>query len=102
VKYKGRILKWDTVVQQKTVELGRYLIGRSPQLDFSAPAPIFPWVSSREMRAKILALTSYEAKQLGIGKSTLHYLRKNAEKNMSHRLYAPVFEKLSRNGGKEH
>jgi len=27
VKYKGRTFKWDTVIEQKTVELGRYLIG---------------------------------------------------------------------------
>jgi hypothetical protein len=24
--YKGRILKWDTVIQEKTSELARYLI----------------------------------------------------------------------------
>src|SRR5208337_4046247 len=35
VKYKGRVLKWDTVIQEKATELGRYLNGRSPRLDFS-------------------------------------------------------------------
>jgi len=35
VTYKGRTLKWDTVIQEKAVELGRFLIGRSPSVDFS-------------------------------------------------------------------
>ena len=33
VRYKGRGLKWDTVIEQKTVELGRYLAGRAGRLD---------------------------------------------------------------------
>ena len=28
VSYKGRVLKWDTVIQEKTSELARYLSGR--------------------------------------------------------------------------
>ena len=34
VKYKGRVLKWDTIIQEKTNELARYLNGRPPKLDF--------------------------------------------------------------------
>ena len=95
-------MKWDTVIQEKTSELARYLNDRSSQVDFSVPVPMFQKSATLQMRARILALTSYEAKQLGIGKSTLHYLRKNAGTNLPHRLYAPVIEKLSRNGGKGH
>ena len=39
VGYKGRGLKWDTVIEQKTVELGRYLVGRTSGVDFSEPQP---------------------------------------------------------------
>jgi len=39
VRYKGRALKWDTVIEQKTVELGRYLVGRTSRLNFSEPSP---------------------------------------------------------------
>jgi len=38
VKYKGRTFKWDTVIEQKTVELGRYLIGGTGRLDFTEPS----------------------------------------------------------------
>jgi CRISPR-associated protein Cas1 len=39
VKYKGPTLKWDTVIEQKTAELGRFLIGRTDRLDLSEPSP---------------------------------------------------------------
>jgi CRISPR-associated protein Cas1 len=39
VRYKERALKWDTVIEQKTAELGRYLAGRNSGLDFSEPSP---------------------------------------------------------------
>jgi len=29
VKYKERVLKWDTVIQEKTSELARYVNGRA-------------------------------------------------------------------------
>ena len=50
-------MKWDTVVQEKTVELGRYLIGRSPQVDFSEPVPILERTDNRAVREMILSLS---------------------------------------------
>jgi CRISPR-associated protein Cas1 len=38
-RYMGRNLKWDTVIEHKAVELGRYLDGRSSKLDFSESSP---------------------------------------------------------------
>lgn len=76
--YKGRILKWDTVIERKATELGRYLIGRSQSVDFSDPPAEMVRSDDRELRAKVIALTQPEAGKLGIGRSTLHYLRKSA------------------------
>jgi CRISPR-associated protein Cas1 len=39
VTYKGRSLKWDTVIEQKTIEMGRFIASRSARLDFSNPSP---------------------------------------------------------------
>jgi len=83
VRYKGRALKWNTVIHQKTNELGQFLIGRSSALDFAEPAPRLERYHDREIRAKILALKSSQARTLGIGRSTLHYLRRNAEVHKS-------------------
>jgi CRISPR-associated protein Cas1 len=72
VRYMGRSLKWDTVIEHKAVELGRFLIGKSSALGLVEPVPRLEKHDDRKMRAKILAVTSSEAKQLSLGKSTLH------------------------------
>ena len=94
VKYKGRVLKWDTMIQEKTSELGRYLSGRSQRPDFSEPAPILERTDNRAVREAILSLTQTEASKRGIGKSTLHYLRKKARSNSAFNTYSNVRSKL--------
>jgi hypothetical protein len=47
-----------------------------------------------ELRERILALTSSHAKQLGIGKSTLHYLRQKASGQTPFNVYAKSHRKL--------
>jgi hypothetical protein len=47
------------------------------------------------LREKILALSQLEARKLGIGKSTLHYLRRKASDSArSFRVYGKVRKKL--------
>jgi CRISPR-associated protein Cas1 len=87
VKYKGRAFKWDTVIEQKTAELGRYLIGGTGRLDFTEPSPQLARIDSKALRCRILSLSKSEAKKLGIGKSTLHYLRKRAGSERSFKVY---------------
>lgn len=96
VEYEGRTLKWDTVIEQKALELSRYLTGKTLALDFSEPAPVFERTDSREIRERILSLSQSEASELGIGKSTLHYLREKARERGSFELYEPVRRKLLR------
>ncbi len=92
--YKGRVMKWDTVIEQKTNELGRILVNKSSIVDFSEPYPKLVRNDDRQLRATIIALTQSEARELDIGKSTLHYLRLrvttprplNVHKGMLHRL----------------
>jgi len=94
VTYSGRALKWDTVIEQKTVELGRYLTGKTSELDFSEPPPRLVRTHDHELRRKILDLSTSGARSLGIKKSTLHYLRKNAADNRSFKVYRKVRKKL--------
>ena len=94
LRYKDRALKWDTVIEQKTVELGRYLAGRTSQLNFSDPSPNLTRTDDRELRRRILSLSQPDARRLGIGRSTLHYLRKNAKSTDSLRTYQKVRDKL--------
>jgi len=96
VRCRGRALKWDTVIEQKTVELSRYMIGRSSNVDFSEPSPILRRIDDRELRSRILSVSQREAQRLGIGKSTLHYLRKNARDSGPLKVYKPVVSALNR------
>jgi len=84
VRYRGRALKWDTVIEQKTNELCRFLTGKAKSLDFVVPALKLFREDNSELQAKILELTHSETKQSGIGKSTLCYLHRNAKgRNLS-------------------
>jgi len=94
VRYKGRSLKWDTVIEQKTAELGRYLVGRTGRLDFSEPRLSLHRTDDRELRRRILGLSQREARGIGIGKSTLHYLRRNARNQRAFKVYCEVRHKL--------
>jgi CRISPR-associated protein Cas1 len=93
VTYKGREFKWDTIIEQKTFELVRFLFGKSV-LDFGEPAPKLPLHDDRELRERILAMTSSHAKQLGIGKSTLHHLRKSAREARFFKTYRKIHDRL--------
>ncbi|MFI5450236.1 MAG: CRISPR-associated endonuclease Cas1 [Candidatus Bathyarchaeia archaeon] len=94
VAYRGRHMRWDNVIQHKTVELSRFLVGKSSTLNFDEPSPVLERADNRLMREKILSLTQSEARTRGIGRSTLHYLRKNACKDQF-TIYKPVMRKLS-------
>ena len=90
VTYKGRVLKCDTVIEQQAGEFGGFLTGKILKLDFVEPAPKLERQDDREMRAKILSMTVSQAKQLGIEKSTLHYLQQNAKDGQSFKVYEKV------------
>ena len=82
------------LIQQKAVELSRFLVGKSGAVDFEEPSPKFNALDNSELRSKILALSQSEARELGIGKSTLHYLSRNARSEGSFRIYGKVGNKL--------
>jgi CRISPR-associated protein Cas1 len=91
-------LKWDTVIQQKTIELSRYLTGRTRSLSFSEPSPVLSRADSEKLRRRILSLSQSNAQSLGIGKSTLHYLRRNVSSQSAFRTYHKVLTKLHKTG----
>jgi CRISPR-associated protein Cas1 len=94
VEYKDRVLRWDTVIEQKATELSRFLGGRSRELDFTEPRPIHVRSDSSSLRNEILSLTQQDATKAGIGKSSLHYLRQNAHNPKCFRTYKSVMSRL--------
>jgi len=94
VKYKGKTWKRDTIILNKTQELARLLLDKSKQIDFRDPCPNLQRSDTKDLRGRILESTQREAKELGIGKSTLHYLRKNAGKDGRFKVYQKVAYRL--------
>ncbi|MBN1357573.1 CRISPR-associated endonuclease Cas1 [Candidatus Bathyarchaeota archaeon] len=93
-KYKGGVCKWDTIILRKTQELSRYLSGKTKKIDFAESPLKLERNDTLGLRKRIMELTEKEARELGIGKSTLHYLRKNARSNKSFKTYRKVAQKL--------
>src|SRR5208282_5145618 len=54
VKYNGRVLKWDTVIERKATELSRFLIRRSREIEFIEPCPILERSDNLKIRKHIL------------------------------------------------
>jgi len=94
VEYKRRTWKWDTVILNKTQELARFLLDRSNEIGFVEPRPCLQRSDAQKLRRRILELTQRGARELGIGKSTLHYLRENARDNHSYKVYGKVLSKF--------
>jgi len=94
VMYHGDRVKWDTLIGLKAQEFARFLIGRSEGFDLKSPAPILERSDTRDLRERILSLSASEAQKLGIGKSSLHYLKNHARGRKSFKIYKPVLEKL--------
>ncbi len=69
-------------------------MGKQLSLDFVEPAPGLDRQDDRELRSKIRSLTASEARPLGIGKSTLHYMRRNAQHRRQFKSDRKVREKL--------
>ena len=94
VDYNGRVLKWDTVIEQKATELNWFLVGKLKSLSFAKPTLELKRYDNRETRNRILELTQESARELGIGKSTLHYLRRNCMSDDRFTIYRKVRKKL--------
>jgi len=95
IAYKGKTWKWDTIILGKTQELARFLLDRSKHVDFIEPRPNLQRSDTTELRKRILELTQIEARELGIGKSTLHYLRRHALERKPFKLSQKIADRLT-------
>jgi CRISPR-associated protein Cas1 len=96
VKYKGKTWNWDTVIQVKTQELARFLLGGSECINFNEPMAALARPDTLNVRKIVLRLSTTEAKRLGIGRSTLHYLRTRSNEGQLLRVSQKVKSRLSR------
>ena len=83
------------MIEQKANELGRFLTRKASRLDFEEPTPTLDRPDDRELRPKILGLTASQARQLRIGKGSLHYLREKSRSDRFLKLYDGTRGKLA-------
>ena len=95
VRYKGKFYSWDTLIRLKAQELANYVVGKRADLDFGEPKPVLHKTDSEAVRSGILSMTTAEARELGIRKNTLWYLRDRAKTEKTFRVYGKVATKLS-------
>jgi len=98
VRYGGRVFKWDTVIEQKTTELGRFLANRTGRLDFAEPTPTLYRMDYQKLRRRIFSLSQSEARELVIGKSTLHYLRRKTASERPFKVHNEVYSRIISTG----
>jgi len=94
VSYRMGGMMWCNVINMKAQELAHYILGKKSRIDFSEPKLELNMEDDFKLRQKILSLSQKEAKEIGIGKSSLHYLRKHAKNDKSFKVYEKVKEKL--------
>jgi hypothetical protein len=90
----GSRRRYDTLLADDARKLANFLTGSSKKLDFGAPSSVDEVQVDAELRARILGLTVEERKKLGIPKTTLWYIQKDASKGVR-RLYRKTQSLLS-------
>jgi CRISP-associated protein Cas1 len=96
VRYDGRVLKWDTVIERKAMELGRYLVGRTSKLNLSEPSPTLQRHDSGDLRKRILGLSESEARRHGLPRSTYYHLKRSVKSERSFTMHARTRMKLQK------
>lgn len=71
------------------------MVEKSSKFEFGAPAVELARCEYRELGARILKLTQSEARELDIGKSTLHYLKNRAGNSRMFVLHSKTLDKLT-------
>jgi len=87
VQYKSRSYAWNMILKLKTQELARYLVDRTCELDLVGPRLDFNSEDSRELRQKVLSLSLFEARKLGMGKSSFWNLQNRCGSNIPLKVY---------------
>ena len=87
--YEPRItLGNDSSIKNKKISSIYYR--ENQKIDFNNPTPDLNSIDSKELRKKILSLTTIEARRQGINKSTLWYLQQRAHSQRPLYLYKKI------------
>ena len=95
VIYCGKSYHWDTIIQLKTQQLAKYILGKTKEINFSNTSPCLVNLDEKELRNRILSLSTSEARKHGIRKNTLWHLKKRAKERKPLEVYSKISDKLT-------
>ncbi|MCA9827522.1 MAG: hypothetical protein KC444_03900 [Nitrosopumilus sp.] len=90
-QYSYKIILQDTLQQ-----FANFIVDKKKELEFAIPK-IHPSNKNTTLLSnKILGITPHQRKQMGISKSTLHYLKNNIIQGKQTRAYSKTLDKIQR------
>ena len=90
----GKQYSYQIILQDNLQQLANFIVEKKKGLDFVIPKMKLNRNDNVELRDKILNMTSYERKQLGINKSTLWYIKKNLSEGKTSTIYEKILLKI--------
>jgi len=92
----GRNHSFETLIQETARKLARHLTGAKGRLDFSYPFAIEDsGHASADLKDRVASMTYAEAREVGISKAGLFYMKRRAAEGKPLRLYAGVRQRLA-------
>ena len=90
----GKNYSYQIILQDNLQQLGNFIVGKKKEFDFVIPKMRLNRNDEKELREKILNLTTEERKQLRINKSTLWYMKKHLSEKKYSKIYRKTIEKI--------
>ena len=90
----GKNYSYQIILQDNLQQLSNFIVEKKKEFDFSIPKIKLNRNDNLELREKILSMTPYERKQLGINKSTLWHIKKNLSEGKTPKIYEKILLKI--------
>jgi len=87
---KDKHYSYQIILQDNLRQLVSFIVDKKKEFDFVIPKMNLNRNDNLELREKILSMTPYERKKLGINKSTLWYIKKNLSEGKTLKIYEKI------------
>jgi len=94
ISYRKKHFAYQNILYDNIHQLAHYISGKKKELSFVVPHVTINRNDTVLLKEKILSMTPEERKRLGIGKSTLWYLKKNIQSKDKIKIYDKVLKKV--------
>ena len=94
VSYGKKYFAYQNILNSNISQLAQFVGDRKKTLEIRVPPIRINRDDNLELREKILNMSPEERKKLGIGKSTLWYLKKNVMSKDKMKIYDKILEKI--------